>query len=216
MKMKVIAVNGSPRKNWNTHILLEKCLDGAKEIGAETELINLYDMNFKGCTSCFACKRKGITIDKCAMKDDLEAILQEICECDALVLGSPIYFSSITGEMRSFLERLLFPYSSYEGKPSSFGKKINTAFIYTMNAPSFALPLIGYNKLIKENKKLMIRIFGSSESLAVTSTYQFDDYSKYAMTLFDGAKRLKRRETVFVEDCKKAFLLGKKLCENEK
>lgn len=214
--MKVIAVNGSPRKNWNTHILLEKCLDGAKEIGAETELINLYDMNFKGCTSCFACKRKGITIDKCAMKDDLEAILQEICECDALVLGSPIYFSSITGEMRSFLERLLFPYSSYEGKPSSFGKKINTAFIYTMNAPSFALPLIGYNKLIKENKKLMIRIFGSSESLAVTSTYQFDDYSKYAMTLFDGAKRLKRRETVFVEDCKKAFLLGKKLCENEK
>ena len=214
--MKVIAVNGSPRKNWNTHILLEKCLDGAKEIGAETELINLYDMNFKGCTSCFACKRKGIIIDKCAMKDDLEAILQEICECDALVLGSPIYFSSITGEMRSFLERLLFPYSSYEGKPSSFGKKINTAFIYTMNAPSFALPLIGYNKLIKENKKLMIRIFGSSESLAVTSTYQFDDYSKYAMTLFDGAKRLKRRETVFVEDCKKAFLLGKKLCENEK
>jgi len=72
------------------------------------------------------------------------------------------------------------------------------------------------HKLIKENKKLMIRIFGSSESLAVTSTYQFDDYSKYAMTLFDGAKRLKRRETVFVEDCKKAFLLGKKLCENEK
>ena len=211
--MKVIAVNGSPRKNWNTHILLEKCLDGAKEIGAETELINLYDINFKGCTSCFACKRKGITIDKCAMKDDLEAILQKICECDALVLGSPIYFSSITGEMRSFWERLLFPYSSYEGKPSSFGKKINTAFIYTMNAPSFALPLIGYHKLIKENKKLMIRIFGSSESLAVTSTYQFDDYSKYAITFFDGAKRLKRRETVFVEDCKKAFLLGKKLCE---
>ena len=44
--MKVIAVNGNPRKNWNTHILLEKCLDGAKEIGAKTELINLYDMNF--------------------------------------------------------------------------------------------------------------------------------------------------------------------------
>jgi len=98
--MKVIAVNGSPRKNWNTHILLEKCLDGAKEIGAETELINLYDMNFKGCTSCFACKRKGITIDKCVMKDDLEAIIQEICECDVLVLGSPIYFSSITGRAK--------------------------------------------------------------------------------------------------------------------
>lgn len=207
--MKAIALNGSPRKNWNTHILLEKCLEGARESGAETELINLYDINFKGCTSCFACKRKGITIDKCAMKDDLESVLQKIHECDVLVLGSPIYFSSITGEMRSFWERLLFPYSSYEGKPSSFGRKINTAFIYTMNAP-LALP---YSKLIKENRKLMKRIFGDSESLIVTSTYQFDDYSKYAMTFFDGAKRLKRRETVFKEDCIKAYLLGKKLCE---
>jgi len=209
--MKLLGVNGSPRKNWNTHILLEKCLDGAREAGAETELISLYDVNFKGCSSCFACKRKGIAVKKCAMKDDLEPVLQKVCECDALVLGSPVYFSSVTGEMRSFLERLIFPYGSYEGKPSSFGKKINTAFIYTMNAPAFALPLIGYNRIFSQNKKLMKRIFGSSESQVVTSTYQFDDYSKYAMTLFSGAKRLKRRETVFVEDCKKAFLLGKSL-----
>ncbi|MDP4133379.1 MAG: flavodoxin family protein [Bacillota bacterium] len=210
--MKIIAINGSPRKNWNTHILLENSLAGAKEMGAEVELINLYDISFKGCTSCFACKRKGAVLDKCAMKDDLEPILEKICDCDALVLGSPIYFSSVSGEMKSFWERLLFPYSSYEGKPSLFKKKINTAFIYTMNAPSFALPLIGYNKLFKENRKLMKRIFGSAESLVVTSTYQFDDYNKYAMTFFDGAKRLKRRETVFVKDCQKAFLLGKKLC----
>jgi len=210
--MKVIAVSGSPRKNWNTYILLEKCLEGAKEAGAETELINLYELDFKGCTSCFACKRKGISIDKCAMKDGLEPVLQKIRECDALVLGSPIYFSSITGEMRSFMERLLFPYSSYEGKPSSFGKKINTAFVYTMNAPSFALPFIGYGRLFKANRNLMKRTFGHSEYLTATSTYQFDDYSKYAMTLFDGTKRLKRRETVFVADCNKAVELGKRLC----
>jgi len=209
--MKLIAVNGSPRKNWNTHILLEKCLDGAKETGTETELINLYDISFRGCTSCFACKRKCITVNKCAMKDDLEQILQKVCECDALVLGSPVYFSSTTGEMRSFMERLFFPYISYEGKLSSFGKKINTAFIYTMNAPAFALPFISYNKLFNQNKKSMKRIFGNSESLIVTSTYQFDDYDKYAMTLFSGTKRLKRRETVFINDCKKAFLLGRKL-----
>jgi len=210
--MKVIAVNGSPRKNWNTHILLEKCLGGAKETGAETELINLYDIQYKGCTSCFSCKLKGVTVKKCAMKDELASILQRICECDVLVLGSPIYFSNVTGEMKSFMERLLFPYSSYEGKPSSFGKKIKTAFVYTMNAPSFALRLIGYTKLFAKNKKVMQRIFGSCESLVSTSTYQFDDYNKYAMTIFNGAERLKRRETVFVDDCKKAYTLGKKLC----
>ena len=211
--MKIIAVNGSPRKNWNTHILLEKCLEGAKEAGAEAELVNLYDIQFKGCTSCFICKLKGNSVSKCAMKDDMEIILQKICECDALVLGSPIYFSNVTGEMRSFMERLLFPYSSYEGKPSSFRKKINTTFIYTMNVPAFTLPLIGYNKIFKGNKKLIERIFGKSQYILSTSTYQFDDYSKYAMTFFDGNKRKKRRETVFVEDCKKAFLLGQFLCK---
>ena len=44
--MKFIAINGSPRKNWNTHMLLENCINGAKEAGAETELLNLYDLNF--------------------------------------------------------------------------------------------------------------------------------------------------------------------------
>jgi len=211
--MKIIAINGSPRKKWNTHILLEKCLEGAKEIGADTEMIDLYDIQFKGCTSCFKCKLKGKTVSKCAIKDNLMPVLQRICECDALVLGSPIYFNNVTGKMRSFMERLLFPYTSYEGKPSTFGKKINTAFIYTMNAPAFSLPLIGYTKLFNYNKKLMKRIFGNCISLASTATYQFDDYNKYAMTLFDGQKRLKRRNTVFVKDCAKAFDLGKKLCE---
>jgi multimeric flavodoxin WrbA len=114
--------------------------------------------------------------------------------------------------MRSFLERLLFPYSSYELKPSSFGKKIKTAFIYTMNVPLVALPLVGYRKLFKYNKRKLKQILGYSESLISTSTYQFNDYNKYAITVFSGKKRLKRRETVVVEDCKKAFALGKKLC----
>jgi len=213
-KKKVIAMNGSPRQKWNTHILLEKCLDGAKEMGAETELINLYDLNFKGCISCFACKLKGVIVRKCVMKDDLEPVLQIICDCDALILGSPIYFDSITGEMRSFWERLIFPYVSYELKPSSFEKKINTAFIYTMNVPRFALQIMGYNKIFRKNKRLLKNTFGSSTSLVVTSTYQFDNYDKYAITIFNGNKRLKRRETVFSKDCEMAFLLGKKITVN--
>ena len=84
-----------------------------------------------------------------------------------------------------------------------------------MNAPAFALGLIGYRKLFRDNQNLMKRCFGNAESLVVTSTYQFDDYSKYAMTLLNGEKRLKRHQTVFVEDCQKAFELGKKLCEEK-
>jgi hypothetical protein len=60
----------------------------------------------------------------------------------------------------------------------------------------------------------MKHILGSCKTLTSTSTCQFDDYSKYAMTYFDGKKRLKRRETVFMKDCQKAFDLGKSLCAN--
>lgn len=59
--MKVYAINGSPRKNKNTATLLQKALDGVKEAAKdkeiETEIINLYDYNYTGCKSCFACKR---------------------------------------------------------------------------------------------------------------------------------------------------------------
>ncbi len=51
--MKVIALNGSPRKNFNTGTLLKKALEGAESEGADTELINLYDLDYKGCNSCF-------------------------------------------------------------------------------------------------------------------------------------------------------------------
>jgi multimeric flavodoxin WrbA len=70
--MKILAVNGSPRKKWNTAILLNKALEGAESQGAETALIHLYDLNFKGCTSCFACKMKdGNSFGRCAVRDEV-------------------------------------------------------------------------------------------------------------------------------------------------
>ena len=112
--MRVLAFNGSPRKNWNTATLLNKALDGAASKGAATEMIHLYDLGFKGCMSCFACKLiGGKSFGKCATKDELTPILQSIEAADAIILGSPIYFGRVTGEMRSFMERLWFPYLEY-------------------------------------------------------------------------------------------------------
>src|ERR1035438_4773585 len=100
--MKVLAINGSPRKTWNTATLLNKALEGAASQGAETELIHLYDLNFKGCTSCFACKLKGgKSYGHCGFKDELSPILDKIPQIDVLILGSPIYLGAITGELKS-------------------------------------------------------------------------------------------------------------------
>jgi multimeric flavodoxin WrbA len=77
-RMKLVALNGSPRKGWNTEQLLQKAMDGAKLMGAETELIQLYDQEFKGCISCFACKVKGSrTNGLCAYRDALRPILEK-------------------------------------------------------------------------------------------------------------------------------------------
>lgn len=129
--MNVIALNGSPRKNWNTATLLEHALRGAASRGAQTELIHLYDLNYKGCMSCFACKAiGGKSYGRCAMIDDLTETLRKIETVDALILGSPVYFGTVSGEMRSCMERLMFPYTVYSDPPASlFPRKIHTGFI---------------------------------------------------------------------------------------
>ena len=91
--MKAIAINGSPRKGWNTATLLRKALAGAKKNGAKTELVHLYDLDYKGCISCFACKKiGGKSYGRCAVKDELTPVLQRAAEADVLILGSPLYF----------------------------------------------------------------------------------------------------------------------------
>lgn len=208
--MKVIAINGSPRKNKNTATLLNKALEGAASQGAETEIIHLYDQNYKGCVSCFACKMKnGKSYGKCGFKDNLTPIIEKAVSADAIILGSPIYFESVTGAMRSFLERFMFPYSIYApGYPSLFGRKMQTGFIYTMNITNEQMKDLGYEQSLKPLEMSIKRIFGSFESLTVNDTYQFDDYSKYVVTVFDEKKKAKVRKEQFPKDCQAAFDMG--------
>lgn len=211
--MKIIAINGSPRKNKNTGILLNHALGGAKSCGAETELINLYNLNYKGCVSCFACKIKnGKNYGKCSYQDELTPILNQIENADAIILGSPIYFASVTGEMHSFLERLMFPYLAYTKKYRSlFGRKLPVGFIYTMNVTKEQMSEFGYNQSLHFTETFLENIFGYFKSLSVNDTYQFDDYSKYVVTAFDSAKKARVREEEFPIDCKKAYNLGLEL-----
>jgi len=214
--MNVIAINGSPRKKWNTAMLLEHALEGAASKGAETELVHLYDLDFKGCTSCFSCKTKGgKSYGKCAMRDGLTPLLEKLAHTDAFILGSPIYFGTVTGEMRSFMERLLFQYLEYTRPPGSlFGRKVPTAFIYTMNVSEEIMKEYQYPVHFGVNQNYLARFFGSSETLCCFETLQFEDYDKVVFNYFDPEERKERRRTVFPEDCRKAFELGVRLTTN--
>jgi len=211
----VIAINGSPRKTWNTATLLEHAIKGAESAGAKTEIVHLYDLDYKGCTSCFACKLNGgQSYGKCAMKDGLTLVLERIRNADALILGSPVYLGTATGEMRSFLERLVFPYLVYDREHSSiFPKKIPTAFIYTLGADEGRAKEMGFDVPIRLTEMLLGRMFGNSETLQVADTLQFDDYSKYVSSAFDPAAKAQRRKDVFPQDCQRAFELGVRLAK---
>ncbi len=88
--MKIILLNASPRKNWNTAQLLQSAQKGAESVGAETEFVNLYDLNFTGCRSCLACKRIGAQRNKCYWHDDLSPLIEKILSADAVIIGTPI------------------------------------------------------------------------------------------------------------------------------
>jgi multimeric flavodoxin WrbA len=215
--MQVIGINGSPRRQWNTATLVAKTLEGAAAQGAQTELIHLYDLNFRGCTSCFSCKiRGGKSYGRCAMKDGLTPLLESIATADALVVGSPVYFGSVTGETRSFLERLLFPYLTYTVPYGTlFPKKLATAFIYTMNVTEERSREFGYEYFIKANERYGQLLLGTVESLCAFDTCQVDDYTKVVIESFDPVHKAKRRAEALPQDCQRAFELGRRLAGAE-
>ena len=215
--MKLIAFNGSPRKKGNTATLLRHAIEGAKEAGAKTELIHLYDLDYKGCTACYACKRiGGKSYGHCAIKDDLQQVFNKIEAADAILIGSPIYYSITTGETRCFLERLMYQFSVYDKERSTlFKKKIRTGFIYTAGAKAEMVKEMGFDRNAQMTEMAMARIFGSCESIFVTNTSPFDDYSKYVSSLFDPEEKKKHQKEQFPKDCKKAYGLGARLIRNK-
>lgn len=215
--MNVIGINGSPRKKWNTATLVAKALEGAAELGAATELFHLYDLDFKGCISCFACKtRGGKSYGKCVLNDGLAPVLEKIAAADALVIGSPIYFGTVTGETRSFLERLLFPYLTYTMPYGTlFPEKIRAGLIYTMNATEKQSNEVGYEQVFKTTERYVQMLLGCAETLCAYDTCQVDDYAKVVIESFDPVHKAKRRTEALPLDCQRAFELGRQLAGAE-
>ena len=100
--MKVIGFNASPRKKSNTFTLVQSVLRGAESRGAEVRLVNLHELEMKGCIGCEACKKD---LGKCAQKDEISPILRELIETDAIVLGTPVYWWHVNPQMKMLTDR---------------------------------------------------------------------------------------------------------------
>jgi multimeric flavodoxin WrbA len=151
------------------------------------------------------------------MNDELTHVLAKLKDADAVILGSPIYLGNSTGEMRSFMERFIYPDLVYSANPISlYPKNIPVGYIYTLGAKEEYLDAFGFHKVIELNEGVATRIFGYSESLYSTDTYQFDDYSKYSRIDLDPAEKAKRRAEMFPQDCEKAFDMGVRFVKRQK
>ncbi|MBR4500828.1 MAG: flavodoxin family protein [Clostridia bacterium] len=208
--MKTIILNGSPRKSWNTAMMLKEARKGAESAGAETEYIDLFDLSYTGCRSCLACKRKGAERCKCFWKDDLSPVIDRIFAADAMIIGSPIYLGDVTSQVHGLIERLHFCALSYDDYSNYFSGRVDVGVILTMNAPKAYFDL-AYGQKAKEMEQVFKALNGSVEVYACCDTLQVNDYSRYNMADFDADHKKEMREKQFPQDLENAFRMGARL-----
>ena len=209
MAKKIVVVNASPRKGWNTDTLLMEAAKGAEAAGAEIVKFDLFKLEkYTGCISCFGCKREKFK-GHCICKDGLTPVLDAIRDAEGLIIGSPNYLSEMTASFRALYERLIFQNLTYNVEnPCCNAHPIPVLFIMTSNAPDTM-----YTNLIENYKQTLSRFVGPAETFVAGNTLQLKDYSKtdWPWTMFNPDDKIQRHETVFPEECKKVFELGKRI-----
>lgn len=104
---KVIVVTSSPRKGGNSETLSEQFAEGAKSAGHQVQIVSVRSLGLQFCTGCLYCQSHPT----CVLKDGMNALYSEFEQADVLVFATPVYYYSISGQLKTFLDRLnpLFP-----------------------------------------------------------------------------------------------------------
>jgi len=211
--MTVLAFNGSPRRNGTTAKLLEKALEGAASKGAETEFVQLNKLTMRGCQGCFSCKKRGgESYGRCILDDDMTPYYKKIESADGIFMGSPIYFGSITSELKMLIDRM-FTYLNFGNFTSNMPRKVPVGVIYTQGVAQAET----YDAHIKTNQGMLAMLFGSAETLVSTCTFHVPDYSEIVADALEPMIPEKRQyqEEEFPKDCDKAFDMGARFAEQK-
>ena len=211
----IVAINASPRMEWNTGTLVREAARGAASEGIEVKIFDLYKLEkFTGCISCFGCKLPA-SKGKCIYQDGLAPVLDEIRHADGLIIGTPNYLGDVTAGFRALYERLIFQYITYKKELTSYNdRKIPVLFIMTSNAPEEYYTPDGYGKMVTGYQNSLSNFIGPTKVMICADTLQVKDYGKYDWTMFDPEIKKARYETVFPDEKQKAFHLGADMVKN--
>jgi multimeric flavodoxin WrbA len=100
--LKILGISCSPRKGGNTEILVSEALAGTKEAGADIELLKMHELQISPCDGCTTCHQSG----ECRIKDDMQKVYQKLLAADGIILGSPVYFWSVSAQAKTLMDRI--------------------------------------------------------------------------------------------------------------
>jgi len=204
--MKLVAVNGGPRKGKNTDQMLDAFLEGVKAAApeAEVQVIRLYDYTFTGCRSCFACQLKKNRGDlQCWVRDGITQLLKDAYHADGIVFASPIYYCNVTAQLRAFWERLMYPGVS--------GRSVPTALIYTSNADEEALRKFMGAPLDINSMYLNACFHAQPEVVTSCNTFQYNDSEVFDDKFRAPAAKWRHHEEQFATDLQNARAAGERM-----
>ena len=188
--MKILGIIGSPRKNGNTHVLVSRILDGARDKGADTETVLLGELNIQECNGCHACWKGN---HMCSKHDNMETLYPKITECDALILGTPVYWYGPTAIMKCFMDRFVYfncsanrskirgkaaviavPFEDKTLETSSlvvdfFDKSLN--YLEMRLVDKILAPGVTKRGEVSNRKRIMDKCYRLGQRLAITRTY---------------------------------------------
>lgn len=206
---KIMIVDGGPRKGFNTAVMLQRFAEGAMAAGGQIEVrtVRLYELDYKGCMSCMACKVRGKASNVCRFRDALTPVLEDVAQADGLALGSPVYFGDVTGQMRAFLERLAFPWLSYNDYSLTAPRRMPVVLVETMNGLPERNNSNGYGSM----EHCIAAALGEPERLIAYNTYQVKDYSRFELGGFSEEAKRQYRDEHWEKDLRRAFEAGRKM-----
>ena len=156
-----------------------------------------------------ACKLKGRASNICKFRDALTPVLDEVAQADGLVLGSPIYFSEVTAQLRAMLERLIFPWLSYNDYSLTAPKQMPVILTYTMNANQQQAQMVYQSMAIIENS--LERAMGDVEHVDAHNTYQVLNYDRYELAGFPEPMKRQYRDEHWEQDLQRAYDAGRRM-----
>lgn len=166
MSKKVLILSSSPRKGGNSDILCDKFKEGAEAAGNTVEKIFLKDKKINYCTGCGYCNTNNYTA--CSQKDDMAEILEKMIEADVIVLGTPVYFYTMSGQLKTLIDRCCARYTHITGKD----------FYYIMTAADVNPHAM--DRVLNEFEGFMDCLSGANPKGAIIATgvWQKDEVTK--------------------------------------